>query len=175
MLDDYSLTEDEKSAGVGSLLEGTYARSYYRLSGGHSSGAASYPANHGKKWTAQELSLVSKQFRGGKSIDYTANNMERTCYSIAWQLYEMNLITEKQREAIKGGLKVIEDRHRLGNGQHLYHKTEIPVSTRSLGSRSVIDVDKDPDPDQTGNFFLGIIQAIGFICLMFFMAWLASL
>ena len=107
MLDDgYALTESEKAAGVGSLLVGSYERSYYRTH----SGGSTYPANHGKKWSTTELNDVARLFNNDRTIDYIANNKKRTCYSIAWQLYEMDFITENQREAIKSGLRKVEYR-----------------------------------------------------------------
>lgn len=98
-----ALTDDEKSAGVGKLLNGSYDDHYYSSSYG-------YPENHGKKWTQSDLELITKLFKSGRHIDYIANQMQRTCYSIAWQLYLMAIITEKQREAIKDGLNEIKYR-----------------------------------------------------------------
>jgi hypothetical protein len=103
-MSNWALTEDEASAGVGSILDGTYDAHYYSSSYG-------YPENHGKSWSVEDLKNIETLFMSGSSIDYIANSEKRTCHSIAWQLYHMGLITEAQRIAVKNGLTDIE--HKL--------------------------------------------------------------
>lgn len=142
-MDDYALTDDERAAGVGSLLDGTYERFYYTSDHG-------YPENHGKKWSSKDLNNISKLFKSGKTIDYIAKKQERTCYSIAWQLYEMDLISEKQREAVKKGLSNIEYKIRNSNGfasgtnkRSVTHKKKIKTESVSSEIDKIFDLPKN--------------------------------
>lgn len=62
---------------------------------------ASYPRNHGKKWSSWDIQCIKNEFQNGDSIREIAFNHDRTAYSIAWRLYELNLIDYQQRESIK--------------------------------------------------------------------------
>lgn len=102
--DSYGLTDDEKAAGVGELLQGRYdspSRKYTSPRSRKSS--LNYPSNHGAKWSEAEIESVKKLFKSGLSIQEVASIKERTAYAIAYRLHDSRLITFSQKESVKSG------------------------------------------------------------------------
>lgn len=66
-----------------------------------------YPLRHGEKWSTNERNEIKDSFKSGTSILDIAKNKDRTSYSIAWQLEEMKLISNKDKLAVKNGCEEI--------------------------------------------------------------------
>lgn len=98
----YGLTDDEKAAGLGELLQGRYdTSSYSNVTSGGGKKPQGFPKNHGAKWTDTEIEEVKYLFKSGSSVSEIAIIKERSAYAVAWRLYDLKLITLRQREAIK--------------------------------------------------------------------------
>ena len=101
--DRYALTDDERAASLGDLLHGNYDSPSYKKTYRRKYKSQLFPKNHGKKWTDSEIEEVKDLFISGNSVSDIALLQDRSNYSIAWRLYDSNLITFAQREALKSG------------------------------------------------------------------------
>lgn len=97
----YGLTDDERAAGLGDVLRGGLSRRKFTTKSKVTN--PNYPLNHGEKWSSAEAEDVERLFKSGLSIQKIALQKQRTAYAIAYRLYDANLITRDQRDAVRNG------------------------------------------------------------------------
>jgi hypothetical protein len=57
--------------------------------------------NSGKPWKNNDLYEVLTSFNGGETIESIAIDFGRTPYAIAWQLFNMDKISDNEKEKFK--------------------------------------------------------------------------
>lgn len=116
---DFALTDDERASTKGLIIRNNLYSGKNSISKSAKS-VSGFPKRHGAKWTTDEINNVRNLFISGISILKISEIKERTPFSIAWQLNDMELITSEQKKSVKDGNSLIYylDRNKFNHKPH---------------------------------------------------------